>query len=76
MHIKSESKSDIAIEGIVSHSAYMGPVMEYSINTKVGSLFTRAPAYLEQYQPDDKVYLHINPEELILIPAVREIQKI
>jgi iron(III) transport system ATP-binding protein len=69
MHIKSESKSDIAIEGIVSHSAYMGPVMEYSINTKVGSLFTRAPAYQEQYQPDDKVYLHINPEELILIPA-------
>jgi hypothetical protein len=47
----------------------MGPVMEYSINTKVGSLFTRAPAYQEHYQPDDKVYLHINPEELILIPA-------
>jgi hypothetical protein len=47
----------------------MGPVMEYSIDTKVGSLFTRAPAYQEQYQPDDKVYLHIHPEELIVIPA-------
>ncbi len=70
MHIKSESQSGIAIEGIISQSAYMGPVMEYSINTKVGSLFTRAPAYQEQYQPNDKVYLHIHPEELIVIPAV------
>ena len=72
VHIKSESQSDTAIEGIVSQSAYMGSVIEYSINTKVGSLFTRAPAYHEQYQPNDKVYLHVNPEELIVIPTAGE----
>ena len=72
VHIKSESQSGTAIEGVVSQSAYMGPVIEYSINTNVGSLFTRAPAYHEQYQPNDKVYLHVNPEELIVIPAAGE----
>jgi ABC-type Fe3+/spermidine/putrescine transport system ATPase subunit len=72
MHIKSENQSGTAIEGIISQSAYMGPVMEYSIDTKVGSLFTRAPAYHEQYQPNDKVFLHVNPEELIVIPTVGE----
>ena len=76
VHIKSESSSDTAIEGIVSQSAYMGSVIEYTINTAVGSLFTRAPAYHEQYQPNDKVYLHLNPEELIVIPAAGEIQNI
>ncbi len=76
VHIKSESSSGTAIEGIVSQSAYMGSVIEYTINTTVGSLFTRAPAYHEQYQPNDKVYLHINPEELILIPAAGETQNI
>ena len=74
VHIKSESQSGMEIEGIVSQSAYMGSVIEYTINTTVGSLFTRAPAYHEQYQPNDKVYLHINPEELIVIPAAGEIQ--
>ena len=70
VHIKSERKTSMAIEGIVSQCAYMGPVMEYSIiNTKVGSLFTRDPAYQEQYQPDDKVYLYLQSEELIVIPA-------
>ncbi len=76
VHIKSESSSGTAIEGIVSQSAYMGSVIEYTINTTVGNLFTRAPAYHEQYQPNDKVYLHINPEELILIPAAGETQNI
>jgi hypothetical protein len=66
----------MAIEGIVSQSAYMGSVIEYTINTTVGSLFTRAPAYHEQYQPDDKVYLHIDPQELIVIPAAGEPQSI
>ena len=76
VHIKSESSSGTAIEGIVSQSAYMGSVIEYTINTTVGNLFTRAPAYHEQYQPNDKVYLHIHPEELILIPAAGETQNI
>jgi hypothetical protein len=47
----------------------MGPVVEYSIRIDVGILFTRAPVYQGQYQPDDKVYLHIRPEEVIVIPS-------
>jgi hypothetical protein len=54
----------------------MGSVIEYSIDTNVGSLFTRAPAYHEQYRPNDKVYLHVNPEELIVIPTAGEISNI
>jgi iron(III) transport system ATP-binding protein len=69
LDIKSEGSTDGALEGIISHSAYMGPVIEYSIETKVGSLFIRAPAHREQYQPNDKVNLHIRPDELIVIPA-------
>ena len=46
----------------------MGSVFEYTIDTRIGSLFTRAPAYHEQYQPKDKVSVHIRPEELIIIP--------
>ncbi len=69
VQIKAESSSGTAIEGVISQSAYMGPVIEYSIETKVGDLFTRAPAYHKQYQLNQKVYLHIDPAELIVIPA-------
>ena len=54
--------------GVVSQSAYMGPVFEYTIDTRAGSLFTRAPAYHKQYRPKDRVSIHILPEELIIIP--------
>jgi iron(III) transport system ATP-binding protein len=58
----------LALKGVVSQSAYMGPVFEYTIDTPVGSLFTRAPAENEQYRPKDKVSVHIRPEALIIIP--------
>lgn len=67
LHIESKG-STTALAGIISHSAYMGPVIEYSIRTDVGILFTRAPVYHGQYQPNDKVYLNIRPEEVIVIP--------
>jgi hypothetical protein len=47
----------------------MGPVIEYFIDTDAGTLFTKAPAHQEQYRLGDKVYLHVRPEELIVIPA-------
>ena len=68
-HIEPEDSAGETLEGIISNSAYMGPVIEYSIETNVGSLFIRAPAYHEQYQPNDKVYLHIRPDDLIVIPG-------
>jgi iron(III) transport system ATP-binding protein len=70
LHIESNGTAETALPGTISHSAYMGPVIEYSIRTDVGVLFTRAPVYHEPYQPDDKVYLHIRPDEVIVIPSV------
>jgi hypothetical protein len=74
LHIRAEDSPGNALKGIVSQSAYMGPVFEYTIDTSAGSLFTRAPAYHEQYRPKDKVFVHIRPEELIVYPmrAVNE----
>jgi hypothetical protein len=46
----------------------MGPVIEYSIETKVGVLFTRAPAYAGQFQTKEEVCVRIRPEEIIIIP--------
>jgi len=67
LHIRNEGAPG-TLKGTVSQSAYMGPVFEYTIDTPAGSLFTRAPAYREQYRPKDQVFVHIRPEELILIP--------
>ena len=58
-----------ALAGVVRQRAYMGPVIEYFIDTDAGTLFTKAPAHQEQYRLGDQVYLHIRPEELIVIPA-------
>jgi len=68
LHIEPEGSAGESLEGIISNSAYMGPAIEYSIETRVGSLFIRAPAHHEQYQPKDRVYLHIHPDDLIVIP--------
>jgi hypothetical protein len=38
------------------------------IDTRIGSLFTRAPAYNEQCRPKDMVSVHIRTEVLIIIP--------
>ncbi|MGB5987257.1 MAG: ABC transporter ATP-binding protein [Desulfobacterales bacterium] len=68
MQIQSTMEpDDPALAGSVIHSAYMGPIIEYTIATEAGEIFTRTPAHLEQYRPGAKVYLHILPEELILI---------
>jgi iron(III) transport system ATP-binding protein len=72
LHIESEDPGGGSLLGTISHSAYMGPVIEYTIDTAAGNLFTRAPAYHKQYQPMDQVYLHIRPEELIVIPAASD----
>ena len=57
-----------ALAGVITQSAYMGPVIEYSIETAVGVLFTRAPAYVGQFQPTEKVCVRIRPDEIIIIP--------
>jgi iron(III) transport system ATP-binding protein len=57
-----------ALAGVIIQSAYMGPVIEYSIETAVGVLFTRAPAYVGRFQPAEKVCVRIRPDEIIIIP--------
>ena len=57
-----------ALAGVIIQSAYMGPVIEYSIETAVGVLFTRAPAYAGQFQTEQEVCVRIRPDEIIIIP--------
>jgi iron(III) transport system ATP-binding protein len=56
------------VEGTVTHSSYMGPVIEYLISTPVGELFTTTSAGEEQFEPGQQVFLHLHPDELILLP--------
>ena len=63
-----EETSPEALSGMIVQSAYMGPVIEYSIETKAGLLFTRAPAYAGQFQTEEEVCVRIRPEEIIIIP--------
>ncbi|MBT8333786.1 MAG: TOBE domain-containing protein [Deltaproteobacteria bacterium] len=51
LHIESEDYAGSAqcLDGEVTQSAYMGPVIEYSINTQAGELFTRDPASATQH---------------------------
>lgn len=60
------------LEGEVTHSAYMGPVIEYNIRTRAGELFTRGPAYDTQYRAGDIVSIQIRSEEIIIIPGNRQ----
>lgn len=66
--LTSAGDSTADIKGEIAHSSYMGPVIEYLITTPVGELFTTAPAGDRQYAPGEQVYLHINPDELIILP--------
>ncbi|MFW2365540.1 MAG: ABC transporter ATP-binding protein [Desulforhopalus sp.] len=66
--LREEGNPSCDIVGRVSHSSYMGPVIEYMISTPVGELFTTAPAGDLQYTPGQKVFLHLDPGELILLP--------
>ena len=63
-----EETSLQSLSGMIVQSAYMGPVIEYSIETKVGILFTRAPAYAGQFKTKEEVCVRIRPEEIIIIP--------
>ena len=63
-----EETSPEALSGMIVQSAYMGPVIEYSIETKAGILFTRAPAYAGQFEKKEEVCVRIRPEEIIIIP--------
>jgi iron(III) transport system ATP-binding protein len=66
--INEEGDPQSDVEGVIAHTSYMGPVIEYLIETPVGELFTTAPAKDIQYQPGRKVYLHLHPDELIILP--------
>ncbi len=68
LHVQGQQTDDTALPGTITQSAYMGPIMEYTIETAAGSLFARTPAYEGQYRPADTVYIHLQPDELILIP--------
>ena len=56
------------LPGTITHSSYMGPVIEYLISTPIGELFTTASANMDQYEKGEEIFLHINPDELILLP--------
>jgi len=56
------------LPGSISHSSYMGPVTEYLISTPVGDLFTTAPAGEQHFDIGQNVYLHLSPDELIILP--------
>ncbi len=65
---REETSPPNGLSGIIVQSAYMGPVIEYSIETQAGVLFTRAPVYAGQFKANDEVCVRIRPEEIILIP--------
>jgi iron(III) transport system ATP-binding protein len=56
------------LRGVIAQRAYMGPVVEYTIKTEVGELFTRAPASAGQFNELDEICVHIRPENIIFIP--------
>ncbi len=56
------------LRGIVVQRSYMGPVIEYSIETEIGELFTRVPASADQFTEEDEIGVHIRPEDIIIIP--------
>lgn len=66
--LRKEGDPALHVMGTVSHSSYMGSIIEYLIATPVGDLFTTAPAGEYQYSPGEKVFLHLHPDELIILP--------
>ena len=71
LHVEafSDEQDQSCLEGMVIESAYMGPVIEYSVKTAVGDLFTRGPAYETQYLKGEQVLVRIRPDEIIVIPG-------
>ncbi len=66
--LNSNPNADQRLKGVIVQRAYMGPVIEYSVETKAGTLFTRVPAHSHQFQVNEKVDVHIHPDEIIIIP--------
>lgn len=66
--LRKEGDAKVDVLGTVAHCSYMGPVIEYLISTPVGDLFTTASAGEQQFNPGDAVYLHLHPDELIILP--------
>jgi iron(III) transport system ATP-binding protein len=66
--LKEEGEEGRHLRGTIAHSAYVGAVVEYLISTSVGDLFTTAPASMGQFSPGKEVFLHFNPDELIILP--------
>lgn len=56
------------LSGVIKQHAYMGPVIEYTIDTDAGPLFTRAPAYAGMFEPGERVGVRVRPDEVIVIP--------
>ncbi len=63
-----ERSSSSDLSGTIIQASYMGPVVEYNIETVVGVIFTTASASEEFFQRGQSVYLNLNPKELIIIP--------
>ncbi len=66
--LKKEGNPTTELAGTILQSAYMGPVIEYNIETAIGKIFTTATATGSRFQPGDQVFLHFHPEELIILP--------
>jgi len=66
--LSEEGDPQYHVRGSVIHSSYMGPVIEYLISTPVGELFTTASASQQQFKTGQQVYLHLHPDELIILP--------
>ncbi len=62
-----ETSGPQTLRGVVVQRAYMGPVIEYSIKTRVGELFTRVPAYADQFEENDEIGVTIRPEDIIVV---------
>ncbi len=62
------TSSSPMLRGVIVQRAYMGPVIEYTIKTRIGELFTRGPASASQFEESDEICLHIQPENIIIIP--------
>lgn len=68
-HTKLTPKSEDSAEtlsGVIKQNAYMGPVIEYTIDSKAGPLFTLAPAYAGMYEPRDEVSVRGCPDEIVI----------
>jgi len=64
---RSEATAE-SLSGVIKQNAYMGPVIEYTIDTESGQLFTRAPAYAGIFEAGEEVSVRVRPDEIIVIP--------